>query len=281
MKDKHNKILISTMILLVTIFSLFFITLILQKSFFIHDYILFCLLLVVLLLTLLLGQVPGLLLCTVVIFGYGSIIFVQMLIGSGQIWTLNYLWFIAYPITTFFAGHIADTLNKANDQCANCLRMTERIVTIDEITGFGNGREFLRDLDSEMSKSKRHKIALTVAVLEIQYFDELVAIYGNDNTKKIYKVIAEALNRSTRIEDLRFRIDVSMLALVLPHTSLEDGMVVKKRIRENLSKLTIEDDSSLGRYNIEVKIGMVEYNDNILNPMEYKSLAVKELEYDV
>lgn len=281
MKDKHHKILLSSMILLVTVFCLFFITLLVQKNFFVYDYVLFFLLLIVLLLTLLLGLVPGLLICVVVIFGYGSIIFVQMLIGAGQIWTLNYIWFLAYPIATFFAGNISNSLSKANEQCASCIRMTERIVTIDEITGFGNGREFLRDLDGEMSKAKRHKIDLTIAILEIQYFDELLAIYGNENTKKIYKVIAEALNRSTRVEDLRFRIDVSMLAVVLPHTTIDDAVVVKKRIKENLSRLTIEDQSSLGRYNIEVKIGMLSYTDNILNPMEFKSLAMKELEYDV
>lgn len=281
MKAHLKNIFNSTLILVTMLFVMFFITLFLQKSFFFYDYALFGVLLVVLTLALFLGLVPGLLICAVVIFGYGSVVFLQMITGAGQIWTLNYLWFVMYPVTTFVAGRIAEELKMANNQCVQCDKMTNRIVSIDEITGFGNGREFLRDLDGEMARAKRHKISLTIGVLEIQYFEELIAIYGKENTKKIYKVIAEALNRATRIEDLRFRIDEDMLGLILPHTTLEDAQVVKRRLKENLSKLEIEDDSSLARYNIELKVGLLNYRDDILNPMEFKALAVKELEYDV
>ncbi|MBF4692724.1 diguanylate cyclase domain-containing protein [Fusibacter ferrireducens] len=281
MKSHLKKIIYSILILVILLFTLFFITLLMQKNFFFYDYALYGALLVVLALTLSLGLIPGLLICAIVIFGYGSVVFFQMITGTSQIWTLNYLWFIAYPLTTFFAGQLSENVRMANEQCTKCDKMTDRIVTIDEITGFGNGREFLRDLDGEMARAKRHKIPLTIGVLEIQYFEELITIYGRDNTKKIYKVIAEALNRATRVEDLRFRIDEDMLGLILPHTTIENAQVVKMRLKENLSKLEIEDESSLGRYNIELKVGLLAYRDDILNPMEFKALAVKELEYDV
>ncbi|MGB3365862.1 MAG: diguanylate cyclase [Acidaminobacteraceae bacterium] len=246
-----------------------------------YDYGLFILLLVVLIATFLLGTIPGLIICLVIIFMYGSVIFFQMVTGAGEIWSLNYMWFIAYPFSAFFAGKISNNLRESEVKCNNCQYLTDKIVTIDEITGFGNGREFLRDLDIEMARSKRHKIDLVLGILEIQYFEELISIYGKENTKKIYKIIAQALNKASRVEDLRFRIDDDMLGLILPHTNLVDAEIVKTRIKEALSSLAIDDGSSLNRYNIELKISLVSYNDKILNPMEFKAIGIMELEYDV
>lgn len=56
---------------------------------------------------------------------------------------------------------------------------------------------------------------------------------------------------------------------------------MKDRIKQELSNIAIDDISSLGRYNIELKIGLVQYSEDIINPMEFKNLASKELEYDV
>lgn len=267
--------------LVIVLFTTFFTTLYLQSAFSFYDYGLFALLLAVLILTFLLGILPGLIICAIVIFTYGSVIFFQMVTGAGEIWTLNYIWFIAYPFSVFFAGKISENIKDSEEKCTHCSTLSDKIVTIDEITGFGNGREFLRDLDIEMARAKRHKIDLTLGILEIQYFEELISIYGKEDTKKIYKVIAEALNKVSRIEDLRFRIDDNILGLILPHTNLVEAEIVKVRLKEALSKLAIEDGSSLNRYNIELKISLVSYNDSILNPMEFKSIGISELEYDV
>lgn len=53
-------------------------------------------------LTLHVGLVVGLILCVIVIFGYGSVVFFQMITNSIEIWTLNYIWFLIFPIATFF-----------------------------------------------------------------------------------------------------------------------------------------------------------------------------------
>ena len=108
---KHLKVILSSAAILVfLLFTTFLITLIYQTNFYFYDYALYGILMGVIILTLFIGLVPGLFICAVIIFGYGSVIFFQMITGSGQIWTLHYLWFIIYPLTTFFAGRISEQL---------------------------------------------------------------------------------------------------------------------------------------------------------------------------
>lgn len=67
-----------------------------------------------------------------------------------------------------------ENLDQIAKNCEKCKSLSDRVVSVDEITGFGNAREFLRDLDSEMARAKRHKLNLTLAILKIQYFKELL-----------------------------------------------------------------------------------------------------------
>lgn len=281
MKDKLKKINYYSMGLVTVLFLIFGISLVFQKNFQYYDYGLFMALLVVCIISLNVGLIIGLIICVIVMFGYGSVVFFQMTTSSTEIWSLNYMWFLAFPISTFFAGEIKENIESIYESCLKCQNLSEKVVAIDEVTGFGNAREFFKDLDSEMSRARRHKITLTLAVIEIQYFEELIAIYGNENLKDIYKSISNSITASTRVEDLRYRIAADELAVILPHTTEEQAKVVKVRIKEELSRITIDDDSSLGRYNIELKIALMEYDGGIVNPMEFKNMTHRELEYDV
>jgi diguanylate cyclase (GGDEF)-like protein len=262
-------------------FALFFITLWLNLSFAYYDYLLFIGLGFVMIFALNLGFIPGLLVCGLLIFAYGSIIFYQLLVGYSETWTLNYLWFLFYPLGALLTGSIKLKLIGISKEYDAFQHLTEKSVNIDVLTGFGNSRELLRDLDREMSRAKRYKVPLTLAIIQIQYFDEILAIYGEEDSSNVYKALSAGIDRALRVEDLRFRLEADLFSLVLPHTSAEDALIVKNRIKKELDQISIEDNSSLNRYRVEVKIGLLQYNDSMANPMIFKALTLKELEYDV
>lgn len=259
---------------------LFFMAQYLNTDYAYYDYGLFCALGIIIIFSTYFGMIPGLLLSGALIFVYGSVIFYQLILGYSQTWTLNYTWLGFYPISAFIGGNIHQIIERQNELLHHCENLTEKIVNIDNITGFGNSRELLRDLDREMSRSKRFKYSLTLMIVQIQYFEELLSIYGDEGSKLI-KDLSSVIDKALRIEDLRFRLEDDLFALVLPYTTPEDSMVVKQRILKNIEDMSIDDNSSLNRYKIEIKTGSCEYNKNIPNPMAFKALALKELEYDV
>lgn len=281
MSGTSKSIQLYSSLLVTTLFALFGATEYFKLPFNYYDIALTVILLVCIVLTFRIGLIKGLILSALALFLYGSIVFFQLITGSGEIWTLNYIWFVAFPITVILAGRIQMVFNALDDQQRYLVQYKEKIVTVDDVTGFANAREFLRELDSEMARAKRHKIDLTLMILQIQYFDELLSIYGKNNASKIFKTLAEAVNRSTRIEDLRYRVGEELFAIVLPYTNKEQAVFVYNRIKNSLGDLEIEDDSSLKHYKVEVKIGTVVYHPDIKNPMSFKALAIKELEYDV
>lgn len=260
--------------------ALFFVAQLLEMDYQYYDYGLFCALGIIVIFSIFYGMVPGLMLCGILIFVYGSVIFYQLMLGYSQTWTLNYIWFAFYPLSAFIGGKINQILEKQAGLLDQCRTLTDKIVSIDELTGFGNGRELLRDLDREMSRSKRYKHPLTLMVVQIQYYEELKSIYGDDS-EGLLKDLSAIIDNALRIEDLRFKLEDDLFALILPHTALDDSMVVKQRINANIDNMAIEDKSSLKRYRVEIRVGACEYKKDIPNPMAFKALALKELEYDV
>lgn len=281
MKDTSKKMQVYCALLVFVLFMLFGATKYFNLPFNYYDIALTALFMTTIILTFRIGLIKGLILSAMILFLYGSMVFFQLISGSGEIWTLNYIWFIAFPIVIVLAGLISQTFEELDERERHLNQYKEKIVTVDDVTGFANAREFLRELDSEMARARRHKIDLTLMVIQIQYFEELLSIYGKNNASKIFKTLAEAVNASTRIEDFRYRIDDEIFAVVLPYTNKEQATFVYNRIKTSLGDLEIEDDSSLRRYKIEVKIGSVVYHPDYKNPMAFKAQALKELEYDV
>lgn len=279
LKFKRLELYIALAVLIPLI--LFFMAQFLDTSYAYYDYGLFFALGLIIIFSVYFGIVPGLLLSGALIFIYGSVIFYQLILGYSQIWTLNYIWFGFYPISAFIGGNIHQIIERQNGLLNQCETLTDKVVNIDDVTGFGNSRELLRDLDREMSRSKRFKYSLTLMVVQIQYFDELLSIYGEEGSSKLLKSLSTIIDNALRIEDLRFRLEDDLFALVLPYTTPDDALVVKERIVKNLEAMSIDDTSSLSRYKIEIKVGACEYKKEIPNPMAFKALALKELEYDV
>lgn len=280
MKIKHKHLEFNIGLVVLIPLALFFIAQFLNTSYAYYDYVLFCALGLIIIFSVYHGVIPGLLLSGALIFIYGSVIFYQLVLGYSQTWTLNYVWFGFYPISAFIGGNIHQIIEHQNHLLSQCENLTEKVVNIDDVTGFGNARELLRDLDREMSRSKRFKDPLTLMIVQIQYFEELLAIYGDEGTK-LLRDLSSVIDKALRIEDLRFRLEDDLFALILPNTSPEDSLVVKNRILKILEDMSIADDSSLNRYKIEIKVGACEYKTEIPNPMAFKALALKELEYDV
>jgi diguanylate cyclase (GGDEF)-like protein len=101
---------------------------------------------------------------------------------------------------------------------------------VDSLTNVGNHRAFKDDLDREISRSVRHELPLTLAMLDIDQF-KLV----NDQNGHVYgdRVLVElaGILRAGRVEDRAYRVGGDEFAIILPHTSAEGARVVLERIR--------------------------------------------------
>jgi diguanylate cyclase (GGDEF)-like protein len=245
------------------------------------DTVLFALLFIIIIISLQTSLIIALICGVVVIFGYGSFIIYQDVLTNDPGIVYRYFWMFVFPVSAFVAGYLGENIRQMGARLYRLEMDEDNYYTIDRDTGFQNTKEFYYDLEEEMARSQRHNFDLAVMIVQIQYYDELLTIYGGKKTKEIIKIIAKILEKSVRKEDKEYRLERDHFAVIMPNTPLEGVEVVKNRIRNELESVVVNGQGNVEKYKFDVQIGYAKYEDGLKNPFEFKEKAERELEYDV
>ena len=101
----------------------------------------------------------------------------------------------------------------------------------DGLTGLSNRRAFDNRLDIEWQRAQRYKIPLSVLVLDVDFFKQYNDSFGHQAGDEILRRMAHALAQTARLSDTVARYGGEEFALILPHTDIEDALVVGERLR--------------------------------------------------
>lgn len=279
-----KKIVSAQPILLVTVLIsfIFFVSLhFLVVDYTLTDFVLLGLLLISILISILTNMTYGLIFSIVVVFGYTSLVFFESMISSSVEISPNYIWIFSFPLLTSSFGYLGDLIHDTAKYVKTVQNEKDALVTIDNNTGFGNIKSFYMDVEAEIARTKRHKMPLSIMIIEIIHVDELISLYGKDKFSNIIRIISNSITKASRTEDYRYRISEKAFALIMPTTDLEGATVLKNRIKEDLIDVNVMEEKTLQTYNFEVRIGVKQYSDAIKDKINFKKEAEKEVEYDV
>lgn len=235
----------------------------------------------IILITYILGLVPGLILTSIILFVYSSYIIYQNLIMNIDVRSIYYMWMIIIPVIAFTTGKLSYNIQKLQEINNKLSKEYKSLVTVDEQTGLGNIKLFYRELDREISKHKRYKTPCSLMIIKLPYYKEIKKIIGDAKTNKLIRDISSVIISSTRNEDERYSLDEDTLAIIMPNTYAKDANIVKERIKQGIVDLSLRLREENISIDIDIKISVVEYSDNIKSPIQYKILAEEELQYDV
>lgn len=227
------------------------------------------------------GTIWGLLSATIVVFIYASYFLYRSLIQNININMNVYLWVISIPVISFLTGQFGDKVKEIQNENKELKNEMKELVTIDKKTGLSNLKGFYEDLEREISRCKRHKFPMTLMLIKLSYYNELLVYFGERKMREIISEISECIVKSTRIEDIQYMLNDDTFAILLIETDELGGEVVNKRIKDGIKNINLKLDNQEKNINVEVKSGIVEYNENVHDAIELKKLAEKELEYDV
>jgi len=222
------------------------------------------------------GIVEGFLFSAIIIFFYVTYIIYNNIIYRNPIEFITYIWMGDIPLSAFISGRLSENINLIQNINAKLQKEYRDLITIDRTTGLSNLKGFYMDLDREMSK-----LSLALMIVKIQYYDELKVILGEKRMKEILKVISNVITLAIRGEDISYKLDKDVLAVLMPSTNIQGAEVVKGRIKESISEENLKIKQEDKNVNLDIKIGIVEYENTIKEAFEFKELAEKELEYDV
>ncbi len=127
---------------------------------------------------------------------------------------------------TSFAGLVSLAISGAE-----ALETLSRQATTDPITGLANYRTFHERLSSEVERSARHGRALSVAVLDLDYFKQVNDTHGHPTGDRVLEEVARRLAAAVRSGELMARIGGEEFAWLMPEATDDGAFAAAERVR--------------------------------------------------
>ena len=122
----------------------------------------------------------------------------------------------------------------------------------DPLTGLRNRRYGLKRLEEEISKCQRHRLLLSVVLLDIDHFKHVNDRYGHPGGDDVLRHVAHELRAVSRASDVVARWGGEEFLFIFPGTDLSDATQIIERFRALLHEQTVEIPSAgtLGKVTI-------------------------------
>lgn len=121
------------------------------------------------------------------------------------------------------------------------LREMEGLSRTDALTGVSNRRAFEETLRRELSRSSRHQLPLSLALIDIDHFERINDAYGHRVGDEVLKWFGAHASRSLREGDTLHRYGGEQFAVVLPHSGPAGALMVAKRMVAQLASQPFQD----------------------------------------
>ncbi len=132
-----------------------------------------------------------------------------------------------------------------------------KLASIDPLTGIPNRRHFTNVFDVEWRRAKRGGTAISLMLVDVDYFKQYNDTYGHSAGDECLKKIAQGLYHSLkRPGDCAARIGGEEFAILLPETDALGAAIMADRIRMDIEKLNIPHSNSKGFDHATVSAGV-------------------------
>jgi diguanylate cyclase (GGDEF)-like protein len=107
----------------------------------------------------------------------------------------------------------------------------------DLLTGAHNRRYFETQLASERAFARRHAVPLSVVIFDVDHFKIVNDTFGHPAGDGVLRVVATAVHRVLRPEDVLARFGGDEFAVLLRDTEIRNAEIFGERIRRTIEKL--------------------------------------------
>ncbi|MFZ1829049.1 MAG: diguanylate cyclase, partial [Candidatus Competibacteraceae bacterium] len=149
-------------------------------------------------------------------------------------------------------------------------------VKTDPLTGIHNRRHFYEIASIEFNRAQRNKSELSVMAFDIDFFKKVNDTYGHHVGDIVLCEIAQQVKKSIRSLDLFARIGGEEFAILMPETSLNNGIDVANRICQSIAQISITGEWG-GAIKTSISIGIDNLKDSDTNFSEIYLRADKAL----
>lgn len=146
-----------------------------------------------------------------------------------------------------------------------------QLTLLDPLTEISNLRGFEKDIAREIARSRRAERPVTVAVLEIDEYEDLCLHYGEQRGQFVVKKISERIASALRATDLMARLGGSRFAVLIPGSGEMLGQDIAERLRGDIEEFAI-DDGHGAILQVGISVGLVTWE-----PQQYPAVDMPQL----
>jgi diguanylate cyclase len=139
---------------------------------------------------------------------------------------------------------LQSSLTSAEDQLQEQAEEIEAHMSLsmtDPLTGLLNRRGFDEQLEARIAARRRDGEAFSVLVLDVDYFKQINDNYGHLVGDRMLVAVAQALRESLRQADSVARYGGDEFAILLPNSTLEEGVVVAHKLTSKVASTAVEE----------------------------------------
>jgi diguanylate cyclase (GGDEF)-like protein len=148
----------------------------------------------------------------------------------------------------------------------------------DNETGAHNRRYLTQRLGEEMSRAKRNKYSLSLAVMNVDQLGVMGASFPRQARSEILRKVVVFLKQHLREEDVMARLDGTLFAFLLPDMPREKAKATMEELQTKLAWTPFEVEGSGLKLNLSSSTGLVDYCYNGTGREELLVLASRALE---
>jgi diguanylate cyclase (GGDEF)-like protein len=139
---------------------------------------------------------------------------------------------------------------------ARLVNQLEQKANTDALTGLYNARFFSDVLTREVARAERHRVPLTMLMLDVDDFKQINDVYGHPVGNEVLKSLSRILQLAVRMTDFVFRCGGDEFGVVLPDTDVDGGFHVGEHIRR---RVETSDLVAGGNSRMTVSVGVSQY----------------------
>lgn len=148
-----------------------------------------------------------------------------------------------------------ESLQQDNRKLAEVLKATEKVASVDRLTGVWNRHYFEELMANETDRVRRYGHTLSLLIIDIDKFKAVNDSLGHAAGDAVLKAVAQRLGLSLRSSDSLCRYGGEEFVVVCPDTPLSTAVVLAERLRSTVCAVPVEPAGT-----VTVSIGVAQYN---------------------